>query len=65
VNGSPSKKKQIQVWAKRMSIKPHLVKRGLITLNYDKGTLARITKNKGKTPYLIRKRANRYELVTL
>ena len=47
---------EVRAWALTQKIDPEWVKTRRITLNYDGGTLDKLTNGQGKVPYLLRRR---------
>lgn len=52
----PSNDTEVRAWASTQKIDPEWVKIQRITLNYDGGTLDKLSKGQGKVPYILRRR---------
>ncbi len=59
VGTTNKEKNEIQAWAKSMSISSLSIKHGNVSLNYDRGTFKRLTKDQGVLPLVIRKRGSK------
>ena len=52
----PGNDTEVRAWASTQKIDPEWVKNQRITLNYDGGTLDKLSKGQGKVPYILRRR---------
>ncbi len=53
--GTEGRDEAARQWAQVHNIPPEMVRQQQITINHDKGTLTRLSQNRGKPPYLMRK----------
>ena len=51
----PGNDTEVRAWASTQKIDPEWVKNRRITLNYDGGTLDKLSKGQGKVPYILRR----------
>jgi len=61
VGATEKHKDEIQRWAKSMSISKLAIKHGNVSLNYDRGTFKRLTKERGVLPLVLRKRGSQLQ----
>jgi integrating conjugative element protein (TIGR03759 family) len=55
----------VRAWARSRAIPPDLVQTGVVTLNYDDGALARVSRGVAIPPYLLRQRGETLSVIQI